>query len=211
MSDSKPTLRIPAVLSAIYAANAMADGGDDDGEIVGAALEAGAEKVLEGLDATTSEYIEQNATCVGNNSYDRAIRAIALMAGGDGDKADFGLAGLEVVYAADEVAAKAGPVNVGVIRAAIAGLADTDPIQPVWANGPPGDHDPAVEICGFAAKVDADGAYLSILVDIRYLNDGAPTDIEECDECKSRIPYESGSVENRHHSESCSLYDPDKD
>lgn len=53
-------------------------------------------------------------------------------------------------------------------------LPDTAEISPVWANGPPGDADPAVELHGFQV---ADGV-LQVLVDIRYLDEFNA----ECDE-----------------------------
>lgn len=42
----------------------------------------------------------------------------------------------------------------------------------------------------------------------------APAQVGEedvCDECGNKIPWTGGSLANKHHKESCSLYDPKED
>lgn len=41
--------------------------------------------------------------------------------------------------------------------------------------------------------------------------DAVQGETEECDECGARIPPDGTSYYNRHHQESCSLYDPEGD
>ena len=66
-----------------------------------------------------------------------------------------------------------GPVTVGAIRKAIAGLSDDTPCYPDWAFGPPDDHEPGVIIEGFR-RIEQDyesKPCLSILVSLAYLED----------------------------------------
>lgn len=64
-------------------------------------------------------------------------------------------------------------LTVGTIRKAISGLPDDAPVNPVWNSGPPGDADPAVEVCGFHAGTDPDTGTpcLDVRVDIVYLDE----------------------------------------
>ncbi len=61
--------------------------------------------------------------------------------------------------------------NVGRLRKLIEKLPDEARILPDWAYSPPGDSDPAVSVEGFKIARDGDGPYLSVLVDIQYLED----------------------------------------
>jgi hypothetical protein len=92
-----PTLAIPRTLRRI--AQLPEDPDDADGLLKASALESAAQSLAANLDPRVYDYISTHADCVGHTRHARAIRAIALLAGDDVDKADFGLAGLEVIYA----------------------------------------------------------------------------------------------------------------
>lgn len=82
-------------------------------------------------------------------------------------------------------------LTVGGIRKAIAGLPDSTPIQPVWAAGPPGDHDPAVGIDFFHVANGEDGDYLGVGVSLHYLDDEDDYDEDEDDEDEDEDDYEN--------------------
>lgn len=64
------------------------------------------------------------------------------------------------------------PVTVGDIRQAMAGLPDEALLILEWADGPPGDADPAVAVYSFAAGKDLDGTPgLVAFVGICYLDE----------------------------------------
>jgi hypothetical protein len=64
-------------------------------------------------------------------------------------------------------------MTVGALRSVIAGMADKDPVVPVWNEGQdPQASDPAVEMFGFECRSQRDGTpVLAALVGIRYLDD----------------------------------------
>lgn len=60
--------------------------------------------------------------------------------------------------------------TVGDLRKLIKGLTDDALILPEWAYGPPADSAPAVAIRDFAIGNEAGVAFLSVQVDLEYLN-----------------------------------------
>ena len=77
--------------------------------------------------------------------------------------------------------------TVGDLRKLIADLPDDARYQPDWANGPPGDHDPAVTVVGFEVRGVGSDLYLGVLVDIAYLDD---VECEGDDETAQRLAIE---------------------
>ena len=61
--------------------------------------------------------------------------------------------------------------TVGDIRKLIEGLPDDAFYSPDWADGPPGDAEPAVTVVGFEVREGGNEKYLSVLVGIEYLDD----------------------------------------
>jgi hypothetical protein len=62
-------------------------------------------------------------------------------------------------------------LTVGRLCKLLAKLPDDAPIFPTWNDGPPGDHEPGVEMFGFTSAKDADGTPgLAIKVGLFYLN-----------------------------------------
>jgi hypothetical protein len=57
------------------------------------------------------------------------------------------------------------------VRRLIADLPDQAPVLPDWAEGPPQDHEPGVEIVGIAIADRGAGPHLSMKVRLFYLEE----------------------------------------
>lgn len=52
----------------------------------------------------------------------------------------------------------------------------------------------------------------ALIAEVASLRESTPTVSAACDECEASIPDKAGgSIANKHHAESCSLYEPDEE